>query len=465
MGYKMKRLCSLLLVFALCIQSLVGCGSNTDKHSSSSNVYVEEGVIKEQIIAENSIDEKYLDESYITENLIYEDGIYEYTIDENVISEAYIIEVTISEDVEEEILSQLPDDFSEYEIDWAAVIGKFAVGTTIIIATGIVQHYLHSTYFLFASPVKVTRDALIGGSMEAAIRVALEADKTGDNAEAAIKKYAIEGFADGYMWGAVTSVLSVMHKNFKMPKSLAMSSGTVGKIALDGTVLDEAGNVLGKAYFGKKGIYVLKETASSTKIELFDVAGKQIVNATAEQMAQIAKGTLPPNSIFRLGTSDTAKICRTDAAGIVYRINDELVPNITYKLGTAVYQTDDYGRIVKVTFDELTLKDADRPRKVIQNTLSEIGRGYEKANDDRGHIIADRFNGNNSLANIVSMDSDLNRGEYKAMEDIWAESIKLGKNVSGTIELKYSGKSYRPDVLDVWYDIGEGSIEKVFSNL
>ena len=466
MRYKMKRLCSLLLVFALCIQSLIGCGSDTDTDKrSSSNVYVEESVIKEQTIAESTIDEKYLDEKYITENLIYEDGIYEYTIDENIISEAYIIEVTISEDVEEEILAQLPDDFSEYEIDWAAVIGKFAVGTTIIIATGIVQHYLHSTYFLFASPIKVTRDALIGGSMEAAIRVALEADKTGNNAEAAIKKYAIEGFADGYMWGAVTSVLSVMHKNFKLPKSLAMSSGKVGKIALDGTVLDEAGNELGKAYIGKKGIYVLKETATSTKIELFDVAGKQIVNATAEQMAQIAKGTLPPNSIFRLGTSDTAKICRTDAAGIVYRINDELVPNITYKLGTVVYQTDDYGRIVKVTFDELTLKDADRPRKVIQNTLSEIGRGYEKVNDDRGHIIADRFNGNNSLANIVSMDSDLNRGEYKAMEDIWAECIKLGKNVSGTIELKYSGKSYRPDVLDVWYDIGEGSIEKVFSNL
>lgn len=72
------------------------------------------------------------------------------------------------------------------------------------------------------------------------LRVALEADKTGNNAEAAIKKYAIEGFADGYMWGAVTSVLSVMHKNFKLPKSLAMSSGKVGKIALDGTVLDRS---------------------------------------------------------------------------------------------------------------------------------------------------------------------------------------------------------------------------------
>ena len=55
MRYKMKRLCSLLLVFALCIQSLVGCGSDTDKRSSS-NVYVEESVIKEQTIAESTID-------------------------------------------------------------------------------------------------------------------------------------------------------------------------------------------------------------------------------------------------------------------------------------------------------------------------------------------------------------------------------------------------------------------------
>ena len=35
----------------------------------------------------------------------------QYTMDENIISEAYIIEVTISEDVEEEIIAQLPDDF------------------------------------------------------------------------------------------------------------------------------------------------------------------------------------------------------------------------------------------------------------------------------------------------------------------------------------------------------------------
>ena len=59
MRYKMNRLCSALLVFTICIQSLVGCGSDTDKRSSS-NVYVEESVIKEQTIAESTIDEKYI---------------------------------------------------------------------------------------------------------------------------------------------------------------------------------------------------------------------------------------------------------------------------------------------------------------------------------------------------------------------------------------------------------------------
>lgn len=129
-----------------------------------------------------------------------------------------------------------------------------------------------------------------------------------------------------------------------------------------------------------------------------------------------------------------------------------------------MYQTDEYGRIVKVTFDKLTLKDEGRARKIIRNTKEEIGRGFERATDDRGHLIGDRFDGNNTLANIVSMDSSLNQGEYKAMEDIWAESIQAGNNVSGTIELKYSGNSYRPDTIEVWYDIGKGIVKKIFQN-
>lgn len=462
MSWKQKRIVSLILVVVLCVCSFAGCGGS--ENSNSGTVYIPEQIIEEQFVAEQTINETYLIESYIMENMIYEDGIYEYVINENIISEAYIIEITIGENTEEELLALLPEEFDEYQIDWGKVIGKFAVGTTIIIATGVVRHYVKSTYFIFASPAEVARDAVIGGAIEATLRVALEADENGEIAEAAVKKYSIESFADGYMWGAITSVFSVMHKDFKLPKVLKWANGSKFKIATDGTVLDEVGNVLGKAYVGKKGIYVLKEMAGQTAVELFDLSGKQIVKATVEQAALITAKTLPANTVLRLGTDASAKICRTDAAGVIYRINNELVPNITYKLGTAVYQTDEYGRIIKVTFDKLTLNKVERASNIISNTASEIGRGFERAGDDRGHLIAYRFNGDNSIANIISMDSKLNRSEYKAMENLWAESIQSGKNVSGSIELTYSGDSFRPDTIEVLYDIGKGMVEKIFQN-
>ena len=114
--------------------------------------------------------------------------------------------------------------------------------------------------------------------------------------------------------------------------------------------------------------------------------------------------------------------------------------------------------------NKLILKDEGRARRIIRNTKEEIGRGFERTMDDRGHLIGDRFDGNNTLANIVSMDSKLNQGEYKAMEDLWAESIQSGKNVSGSIELTYSGDSFRPDTIEVLYDIGKGMVEKIFQN-
>ena len=234
MSWKLKRIVSLLLVVVLCICSLTGCGGS--ENSNSGTVYIPEQIIEEQFVAEQTINETYLTESYIMENMIYEDGIYEYVINENIISEAYIIEITIGENTEEELLALLPEEFDEYEIDWGKVIGKFAVGTTIIIATGVVRHYVKSTYFIFASPAEVAREAVIGGAIEATLRVALEADENGEIAETAVKKYAIESFADGYMWGAITSVFSIMHKDFKLLQAAKWANGSKLKIATDGTV-------------------------------------------------------------------------------------------------------------------------------------------------------------------------------------------------------------------------------------
>ena len=51
------------------------------------------------------------------------------------------------------------------------------------------------------------------------------------------------------------------------------------------------------------------------------------------------------------------------------------------------------------------------------------------------------------------------------MEDAWVEAIKNGDIVSGTIELVYSGQSFRPDSLKVVYTIGRQLFTKLFENL
>lgn len=63
------------------------------------------------------------------------------------------------------------------------------------------------------------------------------------------------------------------------------------------------------------------------------------------------------------------------------------------------------------------------------------------------------------------MNSELNQGAYKAMEDSLAEAISNGEIVSGTIELVYSGQSFRPDSLEVVYTIGKQLFRILFENL
>lgn len=458
-----NRYLSLFLVFTLCTQSIVGCTHTIETKESSSPLIVGNG-IQEVFINEKHINEGKVTEEYIIDNLLYEDDLYEYKINEDIIGEAYIIKVIVGETTEEEIFAQLPYYIDEYDIDWSKVVSRFALGTTIIIAVGVVNHvYGGSTYFVFGSPAKVAKDALIGGAMGVVINEVINCASDGKATQKAVKKYAIEGFAEGYMWGAITSILKITSKNFKMPKSLRFADGKSAKIRVDGSVIDETGAVW-KAYYQKDGIFLRLDGVKETVVRMFDSSGKELIKTTTDDIATIYANSLPKNTNLRLGNGKDAEIFKTDDVGRIYRVNKELLPNMRYELKNGYnYSTDELGRIKSVDFKELKLISENRLGYA--DVMDDIGKGFELQDDHIGHLIGHRFGGDNSMANLVSMNGHVNTSEYKILENLWSKSINEGKNVRGTITINYKGNSFRPEIFDISYDIGDGLVTKIIQNI
>lgn len=85
--------------------------------------------------------------------------------------------------------------------------------------------------------------------------------------------------------------------------------------------------------------------------------------------------------------------------------------------------------------------------------------------DDRGHLIADMFNGDNSIANIVPMDSKVNRsGAFHQIETTLMNWLQEGGRASGAIEVTYNGPLGRPESFTYSYDIGNGVVSTFIPN-
>ncbi|WP_099073739.1 DNA/RNA non-specific endonuclease [Proteus alimentorum] len=106
--------------------------------------------------------------------------------------------------------------------------------------------------------------------------------------------------------------------------------------------------------------------------------------------------------------------------------------NMVYTVdGNKVYQTDSLGRVTSVTATlELNKSDRNGYQQCKVGKCGDTG-------DDGGHLIATRFSGPGEKINMVPMNSNLNRSEWKKMENIWARSLKENKEVNVKIEPVY----------------------------
>ena len=150
-------------------------------------------------------------------------------------------------------------------------------------------------------------------------------------------------------------------------------------------------------------------------------------------------------------------------------VENEIWQKLVHKYGLAnktetirdiTYKTDQYGRPIEAHAEKLVLQEA--PRDVAaQQAVGKLG----KSADEGGHLIGNRFGGEASPMNLVPQNMNLNRGEWKAMENSWERALRAGKEVTDvTVRPVYPGSSIRPYKIEVSYTIDGIEYKQAFYN-
>ena len=140
-----------------------------------------------------------------------------------------------------------------------------------------------------------------------------------------------------------------------------------------------------------------------------------------------------------------------------------LKPDVEYTTKEGYkYSTNSQGKLSEV---EGTLKLDNGKRN--NYAQSHVGKGNGRLDtDDGGHLIATIFKGSGNIDNLVPMDATLNRGQWKVMENKWANALKSNEQVEVKIKINYNNPmSDRPASFNVKYKIGNGKwISEYFVN-
>ena len=161
-------------------------------------------------------------------------------------------------------------------------------------------------------------------------------------------------------------------------------------------------------------------------------------------------------------TSADSKKNQYDDQGKLFRNADGLIPNNTVIYKGFTFQTDHSGRLIAAS-GKLRKMDDQSDRKW-DSTIKEIGQGYERKDDDRGHAIPHRFGGPDSIINAFPQDSSINRGEFKSLENELASEVNNGREVFYKVTPIYKGDSHRPVGIAVHYSVDGVSRMRFFNN-
>lgn len=247
----LKKAISLLIIFILLAEPLLAVSYEGTTYSGTKykgNVY-------------NGISYAGIPYKGISIGGIYYEGIsYDGILYEGIdLSDIKFTCCTISGNETDEMFfnQSIPE---EYRVNWKKVIANFAIGTTIIVITGILDLAFCETPYvvIFATALKrEIENSIVGATIGAVVGAMIGAIVDNKNFSLA-KKNAIEGAAEGFMWGCITGALQGGIEGYNqykanldnvsslIPKSKEIQVGTKKGYINGQNIKDVDGNILAK---------------------------------------------------------------------------------------------------------------------------------------------------------------------------------------------------------------------------
>lgn len=242
--------------------------------------------------------------------------------------------------------------------------------------------------------------------------------------------------------------------------SMANSTADWADRKIDGKGLVEQGLLNGALTLATMGVAKLAEMG----IARYLASNPQLSERITELLKKLQKDDSAATGSLSHGTREHP-LSVNDLKNIESDTATKLPRNAFVKSENGIlYETDAQGRVTHVS-GELSLGDG----KSYSDATRQQVRGQGLPTDDTGHIIAKRFEGDNSLINLVPQDSNLNRGRWNSMESSWASEIDNGSTIDVQISLTYPESSSRPsDFVVKWTSTsptGNVTVEsRTFSN-
>lgn len=372
-----RKIIAIILVCCLLLSS-TSCFAPS---YSSENSGWQENTLHEEVLFEQIKKEDVLKEEKLEEYILKEIRLFEESLPENVVIEDVQVEIVLSEDLEDYFDSCCTSDIMMYDIDWGKIIGKFAVGTAVIIITAVLSvttSTIPGVGVVFATSCKeALKESIFGAAAGAAAGALIGAIQSGGKVTA-MQKFAIEGAADGFMWGAISGALIGAykgHSNYKNPNIVYLDNqkiGTIegldiiddfgnikGQITPNGFAVDISGNVLGKLDDAGNLLETYKSLippngkilGSSGKVKYSVTATKQILDKAGDTVGTINEaGQIVNSSGLLVGMIDDSGrlisgLQKTINSGFKVNLSGRIV-NTTKVIQGVVYYLDDAGEVV-----------------------------------------------------------------------------------------------------------------------